>query len=71
MAVDGIKTAPSGGAGILRVLGECYCSLYSIPSDRRRDKISYKECLTVPSDPMNPQLVGECNETQHRICEEL
>jgi len=45
----------------------------SIPSlvTKGEVKFPYKEHLTVPSDPMNPQLVGECNETQRRICEEL
>ena len=37
MSVDGIQTAASCGAGILRILSECHCSLYSITEQARTD----------------------------------
>ena len=45
MSVDGIQTAASCGAGILRILSECHCSLYSI-TEQARTRTDIKNKIT-------------------------
>ena len=51
--VDGVQTTAGRRTAVLRILGECYASLHSIPTTAGRATVTFSpiQCLTTVPSP--------------------